>query len=225
MAIDKRIETAKEVISKIFDGAVIMVSGFGGAGFPNFLLEILKDAEPKELTLVANSATHPYSLTHSLIEARMVRKVIVTAARGRGKELSPFEEQWRDGSIELECVPQGNFAERIRAGGAGIPAFYSPTGYGTDLAKGKETREINGKNCVLEETITGDFALIRGDRADRFGNINFNTTQMNFAPAMATACAVTIAEVREAIDEALPTTDVHLPSVYVNHVIATGKEV
>ena len=106
-----------------------------------------------------------------------------------------------------------------------VSSFGSATGYGTDLAKGKETREINGKNCVLEEAITGDFALIRGDRADRFGNINFNTTQMNFAPAMATACEVTIAEVREAIDEALPTTDVHLPSVYVSHIIATGREV
>ena len=167
MDIDKRVETAAEVISKIFDGATIMVSGFGGAGFPNFLLQILKDVAPKELTLIANSATHPYSLTHTLIEAKMVKKVIVTAARGRGKELSPFEEQWRAGLIELECVPQGNFAERIRAGGAGIPAFYSPTGFGTDLAKGKETREINGKNCVLQEAINGDFALIRGDRADR----------------------------------------------------------
>ena len=225
MAIDKRVETAAEVISKIFDGATIMISGFGGAGFPNFLLQILRDVAPKELTLIANSATHPYSLTHTLIEAKMVKKVIVTAARGRGRELSPFEEQWRAGLIELECVPQGNFAERIRAGGAGIPAFYSPTGFGTDLAKGKETREINGKNCVLQEAINGDFALIRGDRADRFGNVNFNTTQMNFAPAMATACKVTIAEVRETLDEALPTPDVHLPSVYVNHVIATGKEI
>ena len=116
MAIDKRIETAKEVISKIFDGAVIMVSGFGGAGFPNFLLEILRDAEPKELTLVANSAIHPYSLTHSLIEAKMVRKVIVTAARGRGKELSPFEEQWRDGSIDLNaCLREISQSEFVQA--------------------------------------------------------------------------------------------------------------
>ena len=225
MAIDKRIESVTEVIGTISDGSTVMVSGFGGAGFPNLLLEALRDAAPKELTLVSNSATHPYSLTHTLIEAGMIKKVIVTAARGRGKELSVFEKQWRDGIIELECVPQGNFAERIRAGGAGIPAFYTPIGFGTDLAKGKETREINGKNCVLEEAIIGDFALIRGDQGDRYGNIKFSYSQMNFGPAMAAASKVSIVEVRETLDGALPTSDIQLPSVYVNHLLATGKEV
>ena len=117
MAIDKRVATAAEALAGVKDGAVVMVSGFAGAGFPNTLLEALRDSGPIGLTLVANSATHPLSLTHTLIEAGMVSKVIASAARGRGQELSSFEQQWRDGKIELECVPQGNFSERIRAGG------------------------------------------------------------------------------------------------------------
>jgi hypothetical protein len=115
---------------------------------------------------VANSAAHPLSLTYTLIEAGMVAKVIASAARGRGRELSPFEEQWRDGKIELECVPQGNFSERIRAGGAGIPVFYTPVGYGTELGADKEIREFKGRPCVLEEAITGYFALIHGGHID-----------------------------------------------------------
>ena len=224
MAIDKRTDTAALTLSKVGDGAVVMVSGFGGAGFPNILLAALRDTGIRGLTLVANSATHPYSLTNTLIEAGMVAKVIVTAARGRGRELSVFEELWRDGRIELECVPQGNFSERIRAGGAGIPAFFTPVGYGTDLGAGKEIREINGRRCVLEEALTGDLALIRGDRGDRFGNIGFRFSQMNFAPAMATACTVTVAEVREALDGPMPVAEVQLPSVYVDHVVAVGGE-
>ena len=179
---------------------------------------------PGGLTLVANSATHKLSLTHTLIEAGMVAKVIASAARGQSRELSPFEELWRDGKIELECLPQGNFSERIRAGGAGIPAFYTPVGYGTDLGAGKEVREFNGRPCILEEAITGDLALIRGDIGDRFGNIQFRYAQLNFAMAMATACTTTVAEVREAIDDAMPPDHVQLPSVYVNHVVAVGGE-
>lgn len=224
MAIDKRVTTAAEALADIKDGAVVMVAGFAGAGFPNVLLEALRDAGPTGLTLVSNSATHPYSLTHTLIEAGMVAKVIASAARGRGRELSPFEELWRDGKIELECVPQGNFTERIRAGGAGIPAFYTPVGYGTDLGAGKEVREFGGRPCVLEEAITGDLALIRGDVGDRFGNIQFRYAQVNFAIAMATACTTTVAEVREAFDEAIPPDDVHLPSVYVSRVVTVGGE-
>ncbi len=224
MPIDKRVDTAAEALGTVKDGSVVMVSGFGGAGFPNILLDALHTTGSRDLTIIANSATHPYSLTHKLIEARMVRKVIVTAARGRGRELSVFEEQWREGTIQLECVPQGNFSERIRAGGAGIPAFYSPVGYGTDLAKNKETRNFNGKPCILEEALTGDIALIRGDLADQYGNINFRFSQMNFGPAMATACEITIAEVRETVEEPLNYKDIQLPSVYVNAVVAVGTE-
>ena len=224
MAIDKRVSTAAEALAGVRDGAVVMVSGFAGAGFPNILLEALRDAGPKGLTLVANSATHPFSLTHTLIEAGMVTKVIASAARGRGRELSPFEELWRDGKIELECLPQGNVSERIRAGGAGIPAFFTPVGYGTELGKGKEVREYNGRPCILEEAITGDLALIRGDVGDRFGNVRFRYAQMNFGLAMATACKTTVAEVREASATAIPPEDVQLPSVYVNYVVPVGGE-
>lgn len=224
MTIDKRVETAAEALSKVEDGSVVMVSGFAGAGFPNVLLEALRDSRPTGLTLVANSATHRFSLTHTLIEAGMVTKVIASAARGPGRDLSPFEEKWRDGKIELECVPQGNFTERIRAGGAGIPAFFTPVGYGTDLGEGKEIREFKGRACILEEAITGDVALIRGDIGDRFGNVQFRHAQINFAVAMATACTSVIAEVREARGEALPSNDIQLPSVFVDHVVAVGGE-
>ena len=224
MAIDKRTATAADALAGIKDGSVIMVAGFAGAGFPNVLLEALRDAGPRDLTLVANSATHRFSLTHTLIEAGMVTKVIASAARGQGRELSVFEQLWRDGKIELECVPQGNFSERIRAGGAGIPAFYTPVGFGTDLGAGKEVREFQGRPCVLEEALIGDLALIRGDVGDRFGNIRFRYAQINFALAMATACTTTVAEVREAIDGAIPPEDVQLPSVFVDHVVAVGGE-
>jgi 3-oxoadipate CoA-transferase alpha subunit len=224
MAIDKRAASAVEGIGPVKDGAVIMFSGFGGAGFANVLQEALLEIGPREITLVSNSATHPYSLTHKLIEAGLVAKVIVSAARGRGRDLSPFEELWRDGKIELECVPQGTFSERIRAGGAGIPAFYTAAGYGTDLGAGKEVREFNGRPHILETAITGDLALIRGDRADRYGNVSFRYTQMNFGTAMATACTHTVAEVREAQENAIPHHEVQLPGVYVNSVVAVGGE-
>jgi 3-oxoadipate CoA-transferase, alpha subunit len=224
MSIDKRARSAAEGIGPVKDGAVVMFSGFGGAGFANILQDALLEIGPKEITLVANSATHPFSHTHKLIEAGLVAKVIVTAARGRGRELSPFEEQWRDGKIELECVPQGSFSERIRAGGAGIPAFFTPTGFGTDLCAGKEVREYNGRPHVLETAITGDLALIRGDQADRYGNVCFRYTQMNFGHAMATACTHTVVEVREALTEAMPQAEVQLPGVYVNSVVAVGGE-
>jgi 3-oxoadipate CoA-transferase alpha subunit len=223
MAIDKRTATAAEAMAGVKDGAVVMIAGFAGAGVPNVLIEALLDAGPRGLTLVSNSATHRLSVTEKLISAGMVAKVICTAARGHEPGvLSAFEELWRVGKIELECVPQGNFSERIRAGGAGIPAFYTPVGHGTDLGAGKDVREFKGRPCVLEEAIIGDLALIRGDVGDRFGNIHYRYAQRNFSIAMATACTTTVAEVREAIDGAIPPEDVHLPSVFVNHVVAVG---
>src|SRR5918996_3350215 len=146
MPIDKRAANAAEALADISDGATVFISGFGGAGFPNVLIRALRDRGPKNLTLVVNSATHRYSHTHELIEAGLVRKVVCTAARGHSKEPSAFERLWMDGKIELECVPQGTFTERIRAGGAGIPAFFTPVGFGTDLTKGKETRNIGGRD-------------------------------------------------------------------------------
>ena len=222
MAIDKRVSSAHAALEGVQSGAVVMMSGFGGAGFANVLIQALSELPVKDLTLVVNSATHPYSLTHKLIENRQVRKIICTAARGRGRELSVFAQQWRDGLVELECVPQGSFSERIRAAGAGIPAFFTPVGFGTDLTKGKEVRMFNGREHVLEEAIYADLALIRADRSDRFGNLAFRYAQPNFGPAMATAAKLTIAEVRAFEAEPMIHTEVQLPGVYVDRVVTAG---
>jgi 3-oxoadipate CoA-transferase, alpha subunit len=222
MPIDKRVATAAEALADVSDGAVIFISGFGGAGFPNVLIRALRDRAAKNLTLVVNSATHRYSNTHELIEAGLVRKVICTAARGHTKEPSPFERLWMAGKIELECVPQGTFTERIRAGGAGIPAFYTPVGFGTALGEGKELRSFGGRDCILAEAIKGDLALVRADAADRYGNLSFRYAQMNFGPVMATAATLAVAEVRAVLDEPMAHEQVQLPGFYVDRVVAVG---
>jgi 3-oxoadipate CoA-transferase, alpha subunit len=222
MPIDKRSGSPAEALADVADGATVLISGFGGAGFPNVLIRALRDRAPKNLTLVVNSATHRYSYTHELIEAGLVRKVICTAARGQGKEPSPFERLWMDGKIELECVPQGTFAERIRAGGAGIPAFYTPVGFGTELTRGKEVRNFEGRDYVLEQAIKGDLALVRADQADRYGNLAFRYAQMNFGPVMATAAGIAVAEVRTVLDEPMPHERVQLPGIYVDRIVAVG---
>jgi 3-oxoacid CoA-transferase A subunit len=221
--IDKRVAGAAEAVADVADGATVLISGFGGAGFPDVLIRALRDQGARELTLVVNSATHPLSRTHELIENGQVRKVICTGARGRGRELSAFEQLWKEGRIELVTLPQGTFAEAIRAGGAGIPAFYTPAGFGTELARGKEVRRFRGRDYLLEEAIVGDVALLRADRADRFGNLAFRHAQANFGPMMATAVRLAIAEVREAGREAIPPEQVQLPGVYVRRVVAVGS--
>jgi 3-oxoacid CoA-transferase A subunit len=223
MAIDKRVASATEALADVADGATVLISGFGGAGFPNVLIRALREAGPRDLTLVVNSATHRYSLTHELIEAGMVRKVICSAARGRGEELSPFERLWVAGKIELVCLPQGTFAESIRAGGAGIAAYYTPAGVGTELTVGKEVRRFGGRDYVLEEAVAGDLALVRGDTADRYGNLTFRYAQGNFGPVMATAARLAVAEVRTVLDTPLPHERVQLPGVYIDRILAVGK--
>src|SRR5256714_5620638 len=219
MPIDKRAANAAEALADVSDGATVFISGFGGAGFPNVLIRALRDRGPKDLTLVVNSAVHRYSFTHELIEAGLVRKVVCTAARGHSKEPSPFERLWIEGKIELECVPQGTFAERIRAGGAGIPAFYTPVGFGTDLAQGKEVRNFDGRDYVLEHAMTADVALVRADTADRYGNLSFRYAQMNFGPVMATAAKLSVAEVRAFTDAPIAHDKVQLPGLYVDRVV------
>jgi len=222
MPIDKRFGSAPEALADIADGATVFISGFGGAGFPNGLIRALRDRAARDLTLVVISATHHYSLTHELIEAGLVRKVVYTAARGQGREPSAFERQWMAGTIELECMPQGTFAERIRAGGAGIAAFYTPVGVGTEPAQGKEVRRFGKREYVLEQAITGDLALVRADTADRYGNLSFRYAQMNFGPVMATAAACVVAEVRAVLDEPIPHERVQLPGLYVDRIVAVG---
>jgi len=219
MPIDKRVDFAA-ALDGVADGATVFISGFGGAGFPNALIRALRERGAKNLTLVVNSATHRYSLTHELIANDQVRKVICTAARGHDKEPSPFETRWMAGKIELECVPQGSFTERIRAGGAGIPAFYTPAGFGTELTKDREVRRFGNRDYVLEPAITGDLALVRADTADRYGNLTFRYAQMNFGPVMATAAKLSVAEVRAFTDEPIAHDKVQLPGLYVDRVVS-----
>jgi len=225
MAIDKRAATTAEALAGVQDGATVLISGFGGAGFANTLIRALRDMGPRDLTLVVNSATHPLSRTHELIEAGLVRKVICSAARGRGKDLSVFEQLWKDGKIELQVLPQGTFAECIRAGGAGIPAFYTPSGVGTELTEGKEIRRFGERDYALEHAIIGDVALVRGDVADRWGNMTFRYAQANFGPAMATAAKLTVAEVRVLQDASIAPERVQLPGVYVDRIFVAGEKV
>jgi 3-oxoacid CoA-transferase A subunit len=223
MAIDKRVKNTTEALDGVCDGSVVMISGFGGAGFANVLIHALAEHGARELTLVVNSATHRLSRTHELIEAGLVRKVICSAARGAGRELSVFEQLWKHGKIELECLPQGTFTERIRAGGAGIPAFFTPVGFGTELTKGREVRRFNGRDCVMEEAITGDVAVVRADTADRYGNLTFRYAQANFGPAMLTASKLAIVEVRATQDEPMPHTAIQVPGSFVDRVLAVGE--
>ncbi|MEZ5816175.1 MAG: 3-oxoacid CoA-transferase subunit A [Hyphomicrobiaceae bacterium] len=223
MAIDKRVASAAEALVGVKDGATVLISGFGGAGFPNVLIRALRDTGARGLTLVVNSATHRYSFTHALIEAGQVAKVICSAARGAGKDLSPFEQMWKAGKIDLVCLPQGTFSEAIRAGGAGIPAFYTPVGVGTELTEGKEVREFEGREFVLERAIKGDVALIRADTADVYGNLTFRYAQANFGPAMATAAKLAVAEVRAVEPDPIPHTRAQLPGVYVDRIVVEEK--
>jgi 3-oxoacid CoA-transferase A subunit len=153
-----------------------------------------------------------------------VRKVICSAARGHSKELSPFEQLLKAGKIELVCLPQGTFAESIRAGGAGIPAYYTPVGVGTDLTRGKEVRRFGDRDYVLEEAIKGELALVRADTSDLYGNLTFRYAQVNFGPAMATAASLVVAEVRAVVSEPIPQERVQLPGVYVDRVVAVREK-
>jgi len=222
MPIDKRVGSAAEALADVKDGATVLISGFGGAGFPNMLIRALVARAAKRLTLVVNSATHRLSYTHELIEAGLVAKVVCSAARGRDKDLSPFEKLKKEGKIELECLPQGTMAEAIRCGGAGIPAFYTPVGVGTDLTTGKEVRSFKGRDYVLEHAIIGDLALVRADTADRYGNLTYRYAQMNFGLAMATAAATVVAEVRETVAEPIPFDRVGCPGIYIDRVVVAA---
>jgi len=224
MPIDKRVSSGAEALADVpQDGATVLISGFGGAGFPNVLIHALRERAPKNLTLVVNSATHRHSLTHELIEAGLVRRVICSAARGHTKELTAFEKLWVEDKIELTLLPQGTMTECIRAGGAGIAAFFTPVGFGTELTKGKEVRKFGGRDYVLEEAITGDLALVRADTADRYGNLTFRYAQANFGPVMATAAKLAVAEVRAIAAEPIPHDRVQLPGIYVDRIVAVGS--
>ncbi len=222
--IDKRIATVEEALEGMSDGASVMISGFGGAGLPVVLIKALQAAPIGDLTLILNSLRFIETYAPRLFADKRVRKAVSSAARGRGRDSSEYELQLEQGLLELELVPQGTFAERMRAGGAGIPAFYTPTGAGTKLTEGKEIREFDGKPCVLETALTADFALMRASVADRWGNVAFRGTQSNFGPAMAMAARIAVVEVDEILEEPLPANSIDIPGIFTQRILAVPDE-
>ncbi|HFK4479055.1 TPA: 3-oxoacid CoA-transferase subunit A [Citrobacter sedlakii] len=195
--IDKSVPSLEEAIAGIPDGATIMIGGFGTAGQPTRLIDALIDQGARDLTIINNNAGNGEVGLAALLKAKRVRKMICSFPRQVDSQI--FDGLYRNGEVTLELVPQGNLAARIQAAGAGIGAIYTPTGYGTPLAEGKETRCIDGKNYVLEYPLKADFALIKAHRADRWGNLVYRKAARNFGPIMATAAHTTIVEVNQMV--------------------------
>jgi 3-oxoacid CoA-transferase subunit A len=217
---DKRIASADVGIEKLRDGMTILMGGFGLCGIPENLIAAVRRKGTKDLTIVSNNAGVDGFGIGILLEKRQVRKMVSTYV-GENKL---FEQLVTSGELELELNPQGTFAERIRAGGAGIPAFYTPTGFGTTVADGKETREFDGRQFVMERGIRGDFAFIKAWKGDRWGNLIYRKTARNFNPMMATAAEFVIAEVEELAElGALDADNVHTPGIYVNAIFQGEK--
>ena len=216
--IDKRVGSVEEAVKGIKDGSTILVSGFGGAGSPIDLLHGVLDQGAKDLTIVSNNAGNGQIGIAALIAAGRVAKIVCSFPRSSRSEV--FTNAYRAGKLALEVVPQGTLAERIRAGGAGIPAFYTPTSAGTPLQEGKEVREIDGKPHVLEHAIRGDVALVKARDGDRWGNLTYNLTARNFGPIMCTAADLTIAQVRNTVELGeLEAETVVTPGIYVNRMV------
>ena len=219
--INKIVKSVADALADVKDGATVLVGGFGGAGMPNDLIDGLIEQGAKNLTVVNNNAGNGDIGLAALLKAGRVRKIICSFPRQ--VDSWHFDKLYKEKAVELELVPQGNLAERIRAAGAGIGAFFTPTGYGTLLAEGKETREIDGRQYVLEYPIRADFALIKADRADRWGNLTYRKTARNFGPIMASAARCTVAQV-EHFDElgALDPEAVVTPGIFVKRVVVVG---
>jgi len=216
--IDKTYESLESAVADIHDGATVMIGGFGNAGMPAALIDALIAHGARDLTIVNNNAGNGDTGLAALLAARRVRKIICSFPRQ--SDSWHFDALYRAGEIELELTPQGNLAERIRAAGAGIGGFFTPTGYGTLLAEGKETRLIDGKHYVLESPIHADFALIKALRGDRWGNLVYRKTARNFGPIMAMAAKTTIAQVNEivALGELDPE-NIVTPGIFVQRVV------
>jgi 3-oxoadipate CoA-transferase alpha subunit len=217
--IDKRVATVEAAVADVRDGSTVMIGGFGLAGMPSELIDALIARGARDLTVVNNNAGNGYTGLAALLQAGLVRKIICSFPRQVDSDV--FDGLYRAGRIELELVPQGNLAERIRAAGAGIGAFFTPTGYGTTLAEGKETRKISGRDYVLEYPIYADVALIKARAADRWGNLVYNKTARNFGPIMATAARCTIAQVDKIVELGeLDPESVVTPGIFVQRVVA-----
>jgi 3-oxoadipate CoA-transferase alpha subunit len=220
--IDKIVTSIEAALADVHDGATVMLGGFGSAGLPSELIDGLIAQGATDLVIVNNNAGNGDTGLAALLKARRVRKIICSFPRQVDSQV--FDGLYRDGRIELELVPQGNLAERIRAAGAGIGAFYTPTGYGTDLARGKETREIDGRGYVLEYPLAADFALIKAERGDRWGNLVYRKTARNFGPIMATAAKVTVATVHEVVElGSLDPESIVTPGIFVRRVVPIAR--
>ena len=220
--IDKTLKTCKEAVAPVFDGACIMLGGFGDPGLPGVLLEALREQGAKNLWIIHNGAGQGDYALGGLMGDGRVRKLTCSFPSHPGNQA--FAERYMRGEIELEIVPQGTLAERIRAAGAGLGGFFTPTGAGTDLAAGKETRVINGREHVFEMPLSADFAFVRAYQGDRLGNLTLRMAMRNFNVPMCTAAKVTVAEV----DELLPVGkiaawDVHVPGIFVDHVVQVAR--
>ena len=211
-------------LADVHDGATVMIGGFGTAGLPNELIDALIAHGCRDLTIVSNNAGNGDTGLAALLAARRVRKIICSFPRQADSH--HFDRLYRAGQIELELVPQGNLAERIRAAGAGIGGFFTPTAYGTDLAKGKETRVIDGRGYVLEAPIHADFALIKAERGDRWGNLTYRMTARNFGPIMAMAARVAVASVHEVVELGeLDPEAVVTPGLFVQRVVRIERAI
>jgi 3-oxoadipate CoA-transferase alpha subunit len=216
--INKIVQTMAEAMAGIRDGAVVLVGGFGSIGQPNALIEGLIEQGAKDLTVVANNSGVGYVGLAKLLDTGRVRKIVCSFPRTADPVV--FERLWREGKIELECVPQGTMAERMRAAGAGIPAFYTATAVGTKLAAGKEEREIKGRKYILEEALHGDVALVEAWEADRWGNLTYKSSARNFNPVMATAAQLTIVQSQHIVElGALDPEKIATPGIFVDRVL------
>lgn len=218
---DKVVNSYEEAMAGLEDGMTVIAGGFGLCGIPENLIAQIKTMGTKELTFVSNNCgVDGFGLGVLLVD-RQVRKMISSYVG----ENALFEKQLLAGELEVELTPQGTLAEKMRAGGAGIPAFYTATGYGTPVGDGKEVREFNGRNYIMEEAITGDFAIVKGWKADRYGNVVYRDTAQNFNPMAATAGKITVVEVEEIVEPGeLDPAHIHTPGIYVNRVIKGSFE-
>lgn len=220
--IDKRTRSVAQALRDVQDGATVLVGGFGTAGIPGELIDGLIEQGAKDLTIVNNNAGNGDHGLAALLKTGRVRKIICSFPRQADSWV--FDELYRAGKIELELVPQGNLAERLRAAGAGVGGFFCPTGYGTELGKGKETRQINGRWYVFEQPLHGDVALIKAERGDRWGNLTYRKAARNFGPVMATAARTTIASVFELVELGqLDPETIVTPGIHVQRVVQVPR--
>lgn len=222
--INKQVNSAAEAVADIFDGATVMIGGFGEAGSPVELIHALIDQGAKNLIVVNNNTGSGHIGLAALIECDQVAKMICSFPRTANSTV--FPDKYREGEIELELVPQGTLAERIRAGGAGIPAFYTPTSVGTPLSEGKEIRNFDGRDYVMEYGLKADFALIKSKTADRYGNLLYNKTARNFAPIMAMAANTTIVQTSETVDAGdINAEHIITPGLFVDRIVTIENPV